>query len=170
MDGGDICKPLASGRRRSHRFGKHSRTDPSRVAADRQRSYRPLEHAGLDAATVQKLTQVQFVINDLPDGILGEEAGNLISLDRNAAGNGWFVDSTRAADEEFALSGSSPQLKAVDPRALDRIDLLSVVEHELGHVAGLTDLDALADDVMNGVLGVGVRRNASHADAVLASA
>jgi hypothetical protein len=34
----------------------------------------------------------------------------------------------------------------------------------------LNDLDVLADDVMSGVLGVGIRRNASHTDAVLASA
>ena len=51
------------------------------------------------------------------------------------------------------------QLQAVDPRAVDRIDLLTVVEHELGHIAGLDDLDALADDLMSGVLGVGVRRS-----------
>ena len=57
----------------------------------------------------------------------------------------------------------------MDPRALDRIDLLTVVEHELGHIAGLGDMDALADDVMNGVLGAGVRRIASDTDAALAS-
>jgi len=57
----------------------------------------------------------------------------------------------------------------VDPRALDHIDLLTVVEHELGHIAGLSDSDALPNDIMDGVLGVGVRRIASHADAVLAS-
>ena len=60
-------------------------------------------------------------------------------------------------------------MQAVDPQAVDHIDLLTVVEHELGHIAGLGDLDAMSDDVMNGVLGTGVRRIASHADAVLAS-
>ncbi len=49
------------------------------------------------------------------------------------------------------------------------MDLLTVVEHELGHTAGLNDLDALTDDVMSGVLGSGVCRNVSHLDAVLAS-
>ena len=125
--------------------------------------------AGLDAAGVQKLRQVQFAIGDLPGGTLAEEQGNLIRLDNDAAGHGWFVDSTPASDEEFASSAVSPQLQAVDPRAVDRIDLLTVVEHELGHAAGLPDLDALVDDVMSGVLGVGVRRDVSHADAVLAS-
>ena len=54
---------------------------------------------------------------------------------------------------------SNQQLRAIDPRAVDRIDLLTVVEHELGHVAGLGDLDASADNLMSGVLGVGVRWN-----------
>ena len=57
----------------------------------------------------------------------------------------------------------------MDPRALAHIDLLTVVEHELGHIAGLSDFDSLANDVMNGVLGAGVRRLASHTDAALVS-
>ena len=126
--------------------------------------------AGLDAVTLQKLRQARFVISDLGGAQLGEAEKNVIYLDANAAGNGWFIDPTPAGNEEFSASAGSQQLKAADPQALDRIDLLTVVEHELGHVAGLKDLDVLADDVMSGVLGVGVRRNASHTDAVLASA
>jgi len=45
---------------------------------------------------------------------------------------GWFVDATPAADEEFALQAGSGRLLAVDSAAVDRIDLLSVVAHELG--------------------------------------
>ena len=124
--------------------------------------------AGLDPASVQKLRQAQFVITDLPGSYLGETAGNVIYLDTNAAGHGWFVDPTPASNEEFTPS-SGNALQAIDPRAVDKIDLLTVVEHELGHIAGLSDADALPDDVMNGVLGVGVRRNVSHVDAALAS-
>jgi hypothetical protein len=123
----------------------------------------------LNAATVQKLSQVQFVISDLPGSYLGETEGNRVYIDTNAAGNGWFVDPTPTSDKEFASSGSQQQLVAMDPRALDRIDLLTVVEHELGHVAGLADLDTSVNDVMNGVLGTGVRRNATYTDALLAS-
>ena len=68
-----------------------------------------------------------------------------------------------------APSQNNQPLQAVDPRVVDRMDLLTVVEHELGHIAGLNDLDALTDDVMSGVLGSGIGRNASHLDAVLAS-
>ena len=81
------------------------------------------------------------------------------------------------ADTRFAYGAggsgwlpNSRQLQAVDPRAVDRIDLLTVVEHELGHVAGLTDLDSLTDDIMSGVLGAGVRRDASGPDAAFAPA
>jgi hypothetical protein len=111
--------------------------------------------AGVDEAALAKLAQVQVVISDLSGSSLGSDQGNLVQIDVDAAGHGWFVDTTPSRDEEFAGSGS--QLKAVDSRAVDKIDLLSVVEHELGHILGFEDLDAMAEDVMSGVLGVGVR-------------
>ena len=116
-------------------------------------------HVGLNATTIQKLTQVQFVISDLSDSYLGKAEGNCIFLDTDAAGHGWFVDSTPACDEEFAPSQSSRQLRAVDWRALDQIDLLTVVEHELGHIVGFDDLYTLTDNLMCSVLGAGTRRN-----------
>jgi hypothetical protein len=125
--------------------------------------------AGLSAAQLQKLRQAQFVITDLPGSYLGKTTGDVIQLDANAAGNGWFVDPTPASNAEFAAQAGSSQLKAVDPQAVDHIDLLSVVEHELGHIVGLGDNNALPDDIMDGILGVGARRIVSHADAVLAS-
>jgi hypothetical protein len=101
---------------------------------------------------------VRVVIGDLPGSYLGEAKGNTVYIDASAAGYGWFVDPTPAADEEFAASAGKQPSRAIDPRAVDQIDLLTVVEHELGHVAGFADLDALADTLMSGVLGVGVRR------------
>jgi hypothetical protein len=88
----------------------------------------------------------------------------------DAAGHGWFVDPTPAQDEEFDRHGSDGQLHAVDPRAVDRIDLLTVAEHEMGHVAGLDDLDPTATGLMGGKLGTGVRRDVGQAeiDALLA--
>jgi len=128
--------------------------------------------AGLSAAVRTNLARVEFVITDLRDSYLGETKGDRVYIDLNAAGHGWFVDSTPTRDEEFAPSKGSRQLLAVDPRAADRIDLLTVVEHELGHVIGLDDLDALADNLMSGTLGAGVRRDPYrvHVGAVLASA
>jgi hypothetical protein len=115
--------------------------------------------AGLDAATVARLRQVQLIISDLTGSYLSQTEMNRIYLDRDAAGYGWFIDSTPAVDEEFAVSPNGP-LQAIDPRAVDQIDLLTVVEHELGHMAGLNDLDALANNLMSSELPAGVRRSA----------
>lgn len=113
--------------------------------------------AGIDAALLAKLEQTRVIVGNLPGATLGQAIGNQIVLDNDAAGHGWFIDLTPGSDEEFA-STSSGLSRAVDPRAVDRIDLLSVVEHELGHVLGLDDLTGLSNDVMGGLLSVGVRR------------
>ncbi len=114
---------------------------------------------GLDAPIIAKLAQVEFMIDDLTGSRLGVAAGNRVTLDVNAAGYGWFVDPTPTMDEEFVSSGSHQSLQAVDPRAVDRIDLLSVVEHELGHIIGLENLDDMTNSLMSGVLGTGIRRH-----------
>jgi hypothetical protein len=116
--------------------------------------------AGLDPASVARMQRVEVVIDDLAGSLLGQAGAKRVCLDSNAAGRGWFVDLTPASDEEFALAPHS-RLLATDPRAIDRIDLLTVVEHELGHVVGFHDLDAASDSLMSGELGVGARRNAS---------
>jgi hypothetical protein len=49
------------------------------------------------------------------------------------------------------------------------MDLLTVVMHELGHVAGLSDVDEIGDDLMYAWLDEGVRKSsleASFADEV----
>ena len=116
--------------------------------------------AGVAPAMIDRLKQTRIVVTDLPAGYLGLTEGNTILLSRDAAGFGWFVDPTPAVDEEFASAGgavpcgTTGELKAIDPHAVDKIDLVTVVEHEMGHILGLGDLDAL----MTGRLGVGVRR------------
>jgi hypothetical protein len=115
--------------------------------------------ADLNAAAVEKLAQAQFQVADLSGDELGVADGNRILIDSDAAGHGWFVDPTPAMDEEYTPSESSHRLQTVDPRAVDRMDLLTVVEHELGHIAGLGDLDALADTIMASKLSAGVRCN-----------
>jgi len=86
-----------------------------------------------------------------------------IYLDRDAAGHGWFVDPTPGDAEEFRATADGT-LQAVDARAVDRIDLLTVVSHELGHVLGLEDLDASAGSLMSGTLQPGLRRRPSAAE------
>jgi len=124
---------------------------------------------GLAADRIDALRGVRFVIADLPGARLGMAEANTVYLDINAAGHGWFVDPTPGADEEFRPTGSG--LGAVDPRAVDRIDLLTTVSHELGHTLGLGDLAGSVDRIMNGLLPTGVRREPGVAefDAVIRS-
>ena len=77
-----------------------------------------------------------------PSSHPGEAEGNGIYIDTNAAGNGWLVDSTPASGEESPSSGGALPLPVVEPQALDRIDLSTVVDLELRNVAGSRDLDA----------------------------
>lgn len=114
--------------------------------------------SGMAENVLDQMRSAQFVVSDLNGPLLGTEGRNVITIDRDAAGHGWFVDPTPALDEEFARLGQNSQLQAVDPRAVDRMDLLTVVEHELGHAAGLPDLSSAVDNVMSGTLGAGVRR------------
>ena len=105
------------------------------------------------------LQDVEVYITDLPGSNLGQALGNTISIDANAAGHGWFVDPTPGANEEFDQQVSQGLLADANGPAADRMDLLTVVLHEMGHVLGHGDLDdILSDDVMNGWLAAGVRR------------
>jgi len=110
--------------------------------------------AGLEATRLAALDAVHGVGTDLSGDLLGWAMGNTIYLDLNAAGHGWFVDPTPSRDEEIIALGSGT-LRRVDPAAVDQIDLLTVIEHELGHMVGLTDLTE-AEHLMIGSLSGGV--------------
>jgi hypothetical protein len=74
------------------------------------------------------------------------------------------VGPTAGDDHEFAAETSNSQPQALDPRAVDRMDLLTVVEHELGIVAGLEDLDPSSTDLMSVQLATDTRRVPTTAD------
>src|SRR5262249_11124810 len=67
-------------------------------------------------------------------------------------------------DSEFALAGGLEGRALAGSGAEGRMDLLTVVEHELGHVLGFDDLSASSGDVMDAVLAEGVRRLPGAAD------
>jgi hypothetical protein len=128
--------------------------------------------AGASPPTLSTMQNTPVVVTDLPGSYLGELYGGTITIDQNAAGYGWFVDPTPNQDQEFAAQRGTAQLQAVDPRAVDHMDLLTVVEHELGHTAGMDDLDASATSLMSGQLETGILRDVTPADvdAVFSSA
>ena len=81
----------------------------------------------LSEEEVALLRGTEIRIEDLDDAIVGrtEEDDTVIVLDTNAAGHGWFVDTTPQDDIEFA-----------DGVTTDGIDLISVLSHEFAHILG----------------------------------
>ncbi len=113
--------------------------------------------SGLTASQADALEHVQVRVADLPSGYLGFASGNVIWIDQNAAGYGWFVDATPAESGEFSDSVDGHDLVATPGSvAYGRIDLLTVVAHELGHVIGLSDDNG--SDLMGEFLSTGIRR------------
>jgi Ca2+-binding RTX toxin-like protein len=88
--------------------------------------------SGVPAA---RLAGVRVVVTDLAPGELGHAVGRTIYLDADAAGWGWHLDPMSAVPA-------------------DRIDLLTVLLHELGHVLGLDHADT---GLMSAVLVPGLR-------------
>src|SRR5262249_44702770 len=103
--------------------------------------------AGMDTT---RLSGVQILITNLPGSQLGLASGTTIYLDANAAGWGWFVDPTPHDDSEFTTPG--------DQGERNRMDLLTVLEHELGHLLGF---EHETDGLMAQTLTVGTRRDPS---------
>jgi hypothetical protein len=105
--------------------------------------------AGADVSGIERLTHFQTSLSDLSDSYTGEtKAANRVDGDGRWAGDRWSGDSTPGSDEVIVSSRSDPLLPAVDPRAVDRIDLPAVAEHQLGHVAGFDDLDDTANSLV----------------------
>jgi len=108
-------------------------------------------------AQADALAHTPVVVADLPGNYLAWFENGAIYVDRDAAGRGWFVDATPDGDSEFQLR--SDRLLAVDASlASDDVDLLSVLSHELGLVLGRDTVHGSAEDLMNDLLPVSVRR------------
>jgi hypothetical protein len=98
---------------------------------------------------------------------LGLGGGNTIVLDTNAAGRGWFIDSTSTLDEEFDIPVAATESRAPTGPVVDRVDLITVMMHEFGHLLGLHETVAdqnSAHSLFNDTLGVGTRRTLSAAE------
>src|SRR5262249_23325356 len=105
--------------------------------------------AGIDTSA---LHGIDVRIANLGGHTLGQAAGGVLWLDDNAAGWGWFVDATPWEDSEFTTPGNQGEQ--------GRMDLLTVLEHEIGHLLGR---DHEAEGVMQETLTAGTRRTVSPA-------
>jgi hypothetical protein len=128
-----------------------------------------IEHwlaTGLTPQQLAVLRGIKFDIADLNGSYLGESDGNRILVDRNAQGRGWFVDPNPLSDASFAHAVSATR-RYTDPLSAPagHVDLLTAIEHEMGHCLRLPDTYAAQDrdSLMYGYLTVGERRLPSHA-------
>jgi hypothetical protein len=112
---------------------------------------------GPDNARLAVLNSVTIEVADLPDNMIGATVGDMIIVDRNAAGWGWFVDQTPADNNEFSGQLAPGVFVAKDTGpANGRMDLLSTVLHEMGNAMGFNE--DTGQDVTGMVLQAGVRR------------
>src|SRR5690606_10283787 len=86
-----------------------------------------------------QLRDTEVRIDDLVGAVLGRLQGDVIVVDRDAAGYGWFIDPTPDTNEEFPVIPDGRLSAPADNPARGMIDLLTVLSHELGHVLGLPD-------------------------------
>jgi hypothetical protein len=116
---------------------------------------------GIGSAKVAELRHVSVQLADLHGAFLGLEGDNTILIDPTADGYGWFVDHSPMNDSEF-VSTLNPQeeIAPAGSPANGRMDLLTVMMHEMGHVLGLGDVPngTSPDTLMTENLPTGVRR------------
>jgi hypothetical protein len=155
--GFDLGAPLLAASVRVPTGTSGDRLSPTALQTVVQAAIAEWARAGLSPELLHRMQHVEFAVTDMPGAYLGMAVGNTIYLDANAAGYGWFVDRTPTRSEEFRAASPGGHLQAIDPRAVDRIDLLTVVAHELGHITGLDHQDLQPGGLMNSALSAGVR-------------
>jgi hypothetical protein len=79
-------------------------------------------------ADTRQFHGIDIHVTDLPGTALGLAIGASIWLDAGAASWGWFVDATAWEDSEFSTPGNQGEQ--------GRMDLVTVLMHEFGHVLG----------------------------------
>ena len=139
----------------------------SRLQGEVQIALNLLASDGVNSALLTKLGSLQFTVDQLPAGYLGlsDLGTGTVEISANAAGYGWFVDANPLQDQLFVNGIAQP-----GSTAANRMDLLTVVLHEMGHFDGWTELDPATnpDALMALTLGTGQRRT-QDIDAVFAA-
>ncbi|MES2778026.1 MAG: Ig-like domain-containing protein [Bacteroidota bacterium] len=114
--------------------------------------------AGANKRHVQKMRAVVIKIDEVAGNFIGTSEKGIIKLDKNAAGYGWFFDQTPYDDREFANKNTLHSYVHINAKG--KMDLLTVLMHELGHQIGLDDnyLDHESPTLMYGYINPGERR------------
>ncbi|QDT97284.1 Calx-beta domain-containing protein [Gimesia aquarii] len=102
----------------------------------------------------ETLENIDIEIVNLTGNTLGRAVTGTIYIDVNAAGYGWFIDDTPGDHSEFEQSSHLSLIALPDSDAAGRVDLWSVIMHELGHLLGY---DHEAEGVMQETLAPGIR-------------
>tara|TARA_R110002111_G_scaffold144910_2_gene211248 strand:+ start:60150 stop:84038 length:23889 start_codon:yes stop_codon:yes gene_type:complete len=100
------------------------------------------------------LENINIQVVDLDGDTLGRAVAGTIYIDVNAAGYGWFIDTTPADHSEFAWSSELTLIALPESEAAGQIDLWTVILHELGHILGYEHEN---EGVMQESLAPGVR-------------
>jgi hypothetical protein len=120
--------------------------------------------ARLDASGVRRLEGVKIQVGNLGTSILGLESANVITINQTAAGFDWYTGAGAGTLQALGSVGpDGERMAALGSPAAHEVDLLTVLEHELGHVIGLSDNNQ-AGDLVDITLGAGVRRAPSSTD------
>ena len=116
-----------------------------------------IDTLGYGDPRLASLGELRFSVADLTGNALGYSEGSTILIDTDAAGHGWFVDLSPADDSEFGAFDAHTLVATVDGPAAGRMDLVTVVMHEVGHVLGFDHADAGQYAVMEDALVSGAR-------------
>ncbi len=128
---------------------------------------------GLPQRLVDRLRSIELVIADIDELVLATAVGSTITVDRNAAGHGWFVDVSADLDEEFSPTATDAVLTAIAGTQADgKIDLLTALLHEQAHILGVDHSSKDApESLMSPTLSTSTRRKltTSIIDQILAN-
>ena len=110
--------------------------------------------AGIPIDQIERLRHTPVSVSDMEAGTLGSADGDKVLIDFDGNGLGWFIDPTPNEDSEFRFG------LMVNPKGFD---LLTVLEHEFGHILGFDDLPnaSYPADLMADTILPGVRKNAA---------
>ena len=105
------------------------------------------------------LAGVVFVVGNLDGAALAQTVGHVVVVDADAAGWGWFIDGTPGDDKEFPAASRAGESRAPSSSgAYGRMDLLTVLMHEIGHLLGFAHGDPAGGALMEETLQTGLRR------------